>query len=99
MTGVPSWPCHRMSDLPSPLKSPVALTCQFGPGLNEPAALLDSTVEPSISQMAGVPSLPCHRMSDLPSPLKSPLALICQSGPGLNEPAAPTDSALLPFIS
>ena len=25
--------CHSRSGLPSPLKSPVALTCQLGPGL------------------------------------------------------------------
>jgi hypothetical protein len=34
---VPSLPCHRMSERPSPLKSPVPLICQLGPGLNEPA--------------------------------------------------------------
>src|SRR6266850_295381 len=88
MSDVPLSFCHRMSDLLSPLKSPVALMCQVGPGLNEPAGLLDSTVEPFISQIAGVPSSFCHRMSDLPSPLKSPLSLTCQLGPGLNEPAA-----------
>ena len=38
IAGVPSLPCHRMSDLPSPLKSPLPLICQLGPGLNEPAA-------------------------------------------------------------
>jgi hypothetical protein len=46
---------------------------QCDPGLNEPAALVDSTLVPSISQIAGVPSLPCQMMSDLPSPLKSPV--------------------------
>ena len=87
IAGVPSSCCHRMSDLPSPLKSPVPLTCQLGPGLNGPAAPVDSAVEPSISQIAGVPSSFCQRMSDLPSPLKSPVALTCQLGPGLKEPA------------
>src|SRR5262245_30884085 len=38
IAGVPSLPCHRMSDLPSPSKSPVALICQLGPGLNGPTA-------------------------------------------------------------
>ena len=93
IAGVPSLPCHRMSDLPSPLKSPLPLTCQLGPGLNEPAALTVTAVVPSISQIEGVPSLPCHKMSDLPSPLKSPLPLTCQLGPGLNEPAALVDTS------
>src|SRR5436190_92685 len=31
IAGVPSLPCHRMSDLPSPSKSPVPLICQLGP--------------------------------------------------------------------
>ena len=99
IAAVPSLPCHRMSDLPSPSKSPLALICQFGPGLNGPAAPTDRAFVPSISQIAAAPPLSCHRMSDLPSPLKSPLALICQLGPGLNEPTAPTNVALVPSIS
>ena len=63
-----------MSDLPSPLKSPLPLISQLGPGL-EPTAVTVTAVVPFISQSAAVPSLPCHRMSDLPSPLKSPLPL------------------------
>src|SRR5262245_4098296 len=88
-----------MSDRPSPLKSPVPLICQSGPGLNAPAAAPEMKFRPFISQIAGVPSLFCHRMSDLPSALKSPVALICQLGPGLNGPTAPTDTAVVPFIS
>jgi hypothetical protein len=84
-----------MSDFLSPLKSPVALICQPGPGLNGPTAPVASAVTPSISQIAGVPSLFCHRMSDLPSALKSPLSLICQLGPGLNGPTAPDDTTLV----
>src|SRR5262245_4616975 len=99
IAGVPSLPCHRMSDLPSPLKSPVPLICQSGPGLNGPTAPTNVALVPSMSQIAGVPSLPCHRMSDLPSPLKSPVPLICQSGPGLNGPTAPANVALVPSIS
>ena len=76
-----------------------SLGLQLGPGLNEPAALLDNTLLPFINQIAGVPSLPCHRMSDLLSPLKSPVALICQLGPGLNEPAALADTTLVPSMS
>ena len=34
IAAVPSSPCQMMSDLPSPLKSPVPLISQFGPGLN-----------------------------------------------------------------
>src|SRR5262249_50672002 len=101
IAGVPSLFCHRMSALVSKLKSPVALICQVGPGLNDPAAPVDVAVKPCISQIAGVPSLFCHRMSDLPSPSKSPSSLICQLGGGLegngaNGPAAPTDEAVKP---
>ena len=38
IAGVPSALCHRMSDLPSLLKSPVPLICQLGPGLRPTAA-------------------------------------------------------------
>ena len=55
IAGVPSLPCHRMSERPSPLKSPVPLICQLGPGLNEPAIPTDTAVMPSISQIAAVP--------------------------------------------
>src|SRR5438046_177916 len=34
--GVPSLFCHRMSALPSPLKSSASLACQVGPGLARP---------------------------------------------------------------
>ena len=91
IAGVPSSFCHRMSDLPSPLKSPVPLICQLGPGLNRAGGAPVIAFVPSISQIAGVPSSFCHRMSDLPSPLKSPVSLICQLGPGLTSRAAPTD--------
>src|SRR4051812_29030453 len=59
--GVPSEFCHRMSALPSPLKSPAPMTCQAGPGLG-PTEAPESLVSPSISQIAGWPSLPCHSM-------------------------------------
>src|SRR5258705_4036268 len=96
--GVPLLCCHRMSDLPSPLKSPVPLISQLGPGLNGPTAPTNVAWVPSISQTAGVPSWPCHRMSDLPSPLKSPVPLICQVGPGL-DPPGPANVALRQSIS
>ena len=84
--GVPSLPCHRMSERPSPLTSLAAPICQLGPGLKGPTAPTKVVVVPSISQIAGVPSLPCHRMSERPSRLKSPVPLICQLGPG-SQPA------------
>src|SRR6266436_4272998 len=68
--GVPSAFCHRMSALPSPLKSPALMTCQAEPGLN-PAAPPEESVKPFMNQMTGVPSSYCQRMSDLPSALKS----------------------------
>src|SRR5258706_291140 len=43
--------CHRMSDLPSPLKSSAPRTCQDVPGL-EPTLILLSSVVPFISQTA-----------------------------------------------
>src|SRR5438105_15805087 len=61
--------CHRMSALPSPLKSPVALTCQLEPGL--PRLALPSTLVPFSSQITIPPLLFCHSRSDLPSALKS----------------------------
>src|SRR6266850_4504092 len=75
------------------------MTCQSAPGLNEPAAPIDTTLVPSMVQMTGVPSSFCHRMSDLLSPLKSPVPSMCQLGPGLNGPTAPANVALVPSIS
>ena len=80
IAGVPSSCCHRMSDLPSPLKSPVPLTCQLGPGLNEPTAPRSQhSCRPSARSLASL--VFCHRMSDLPSPLKSPVPLIVPARP------------------
>ena len=80
--------CHRMSDLLSPLKSPVPLMCQVGPGLNEPAALLASTVgavhQPDRGRAVCSPATGCRTCRQA---LKSPVALICQVGPGLNKQA------------
>src|SRR5918997_683125 len=74
------WPlvfCHRMSDLPSPLKSPVSIACQLGSTskIGPPVTLVLS-----ISQIVVWPLVFCHRMSDLPSPLKSPVSIACQLG-------------------
>src|SRR5258705_361144 len=74
--------CHRMSDLPSPLKSSAALMCQLGPGL-EPTAASATGFKPFISQIAGKPLSFCQRISALPSRLKSAAALTCHEGPTL----------------
>src|SRR5580693_7387826 len=61
---------HRMSDLPSPLKSPVPAMLHPAPPV--PAGPLPIWVVPFISHIQAPPVLAfCHRMSDLPSPLKS----------------------------
>ena len=39
-TGVPSAFCHRMSGLPSPLKSAAAITCQDDPGFGSVTVLV-----------------------------------------------------------
>ena len=72
------------------------ITCQSDPGLNEPAAPIDTTSVPSMVQITGVPSSFCHRMSALLSQLKSPAPLISQLGPGLNGPTAPTEVLVVP---
>src|SRR6266849_5551500 len=84
-----------MSDLRSPLNSPVALMCQFAPGL--PRLPAPTRVRPFISQMYASPLSFCHRMSDLPSPLKSPVALMCQLAPGLPRLLPPI--TVVPLIS
>src|SRR5205823_4363675 len=83
--GVPLSCCHKMSALPSPLKSAASFTCQVGPGLAS-AGPLESTLTPFMSHTAGVPSSFCHRTSALPSPLKSAASFACQVEPGLERP-------------
>src|SRR5262249_58868282 len=63
---------QRMSDLPSPLKSPVPTMDQVVATFPTPAVLGFKTVVPSISQIATLPLVSLQTMSDLPSPLKSP---------------------------
>jgi hypothetical protein len=81
--------CHRMSDFPSLLKSPVLTAFQLGPGLGltgpPPMRLV-----PSISQIEAWPVLAfCHRISESPSPLKS---LVPTAFPALTLPTArPSD--------
>ena len=99
IAGVPSLLCHRMSDLPSPLKSPVPSIVPARPWIERPDGSHGHGIDAVHQPDGGLPSLFCQRMSDLPSPLKSPVPLICQLGPGLNGPAAPTNVALGPSIS
>ena len=51
---IATWPlvfCHRMSEWPSSLKSPVPTIFQLGPGLG-PTAAMWVTFDPFISQIA-----------------------------------------------
>ena len=90
--------CHRMSEFPSWLKSPVPTAFQLGPGLaTGPPPIL---VVPSISQIETWPlTVFCHRMSEFPSWLKSPVPTAFQLGPGLTEPAGPPPIFVVPSIS
>jgi hypothetical protein len=62
--------CHRMSEWPSPLKSPVPTACQPGPGL--PGRPLATTVVSFISQITTWPSVFCHRMSEYSKRSRTP---------------------------
>src|SRR5262249_30799897 len=101
IAGNPSLFCHRISALPSLLKSPVVMACHEGPGAacTAPFIITDAFIidVPFISQIAGTPSAFCHRMSALPSLLNSPVAMACQDGPGFASTAAVMIDA--PFIS
>src|SRR5437867_13192964 len=70
---------HRMSALPSPLKSPTPRIVQWASLTGVMSALL-ARLEPVISQMAFCPvAASRHRRSALPSPLKSPMPATVQS--------------------
>src|SRR5438552_17698097 len=63
---------HRMSDLPSPSKSPVPAMLQLRSVTAADGALLEIAA-PFMRQIAFRPVVQLrHRMSALPSPLKSP---------------------------
>src|SRR6266849_6454809 len=69
--------CHRMSDLPSPSKSPTPAILQLMS--SPPTGELTESVVPFMNQIAFSPVAPlCHRMSDLPSPSKSPTPAMLQ---------------------
>src|SRR6476646_9297311 len=98
IAGVPSSPCHRMSLLPSPLKSPVPITCQDGPGFG-PTAEPNARFVPLFRlQIAAWPLSFCHRNSLRPSALKSPSSIRCQLGPTLG-PTAPLNATLVSWSS
>ena len=67
---------HRMSLLPSPLKSPVSAIVQLVGTL--PRCRPETTCVPFINQIATSPLALRHRMSVLPSPLKSPVPTMVQ---------------------
>src|SRR5258708_10889776 len=63
---------HRMSDLPSPSKSPLPAMRQLRSVTVARLVAPPEIVVPFMSQIEFEPvALLCHRMSDLPSPLKS----------------------------
>src|SRR5882762_9888398 len=94
---VPSTFCHRMSALPSPLKSPAPIACQADPGLEATFAPAIRLL-PFMNHSATVPLLFCQRMSALPSPLKSPEPISCQSEPGLI-PTLDPEISLVPSVN
>src|SRR5690349_8802918 len=70
---------HRMSDLPSPSRSPTPAMLQLRSDTVANTAPFESTVAPFMCQIALSPvALLCHRMSDLPSPSKSPTPAMLQ---------------------
>src|SRR5262245_7484460 len=86
---------HRMSALPSPLKSPVPITDQLVGTI--PSVTDCCTDSPLLSQIAILPELSRHRMSALPSPLKSTKPATCQDTGMLPRP--PAALTVAPFIS
>src|SRR5258708_13263703 len=90
---------HRISLLPSPLKSPVPTTDQVVGTFPTPAVLGFKMVVPFISQIARLPLVSRQRMSHLPSPLKSPLPTMDQLVCTFPPPSVLGLTKLLPFIS
>src|SRR5882672_3732177 len=70
--------CHRMSDLPSPSKSPIPTMLQLR-SVTAPKTGWLKIVAPFMNQIEISPVAPLrHRMSDLPSPSKSPTPVMLQ---------------------
>src|SRR6266542_6438350 len=73
---------HRISALPSPLKSPTSAITQLVGMAGSSKKFV--TVSPSMSHSSTAPEeVFRHRMSALPSPLKSPTLAIVQVGPAM----------------
>src|SRR5258707_5616622 len=90
---------HRISLLPSPLKSPVPTTDQVVGTFPTPAVLGFKMVVPCISQIATLPLVSRQRMSHLPSPLKSPVPTMDQVVGTFPTPAVLGFKTVVPFIS
>src|ERR1700722_12829713 len=78
---------HKMSELPSPLKSPIPAMLQLESGVTaEPPSVsvwLEVICDPFIVQSISEPLLLRQRMSDLLSPLKSPIPATLQELSGV----------------
>jgi hypothetical protein len=101
MSQIEAWPvlafCHRMSELPSPLKSPVPISVQLDPGLGLTAPP-STKVVPFISQIAAWPFVFCHKRAAKAGRLAvvSVIAfapLTCPSVPSPLEPPVPRPCA------
>src|SRR5215470_17523659 len=90
---------HRMSLLPSPLKSPVPTIDHVVGTFPTSAVLGFNTVVPFISQIATLPLVSRQRMSLLPSPLKSPVPTMDQVVGTFPTPAVLGFKTVVPFIS
>src|SRR6266853_1726969 len=100
---------HRMSDLPSPSRSPTPAMLQLRSATVANTAPFESRVAPLMSQTIFSPvTLLCHRTSDLPSASKSPTPAMLQLRsviafmPAALEITAPMDAPLeiaVPFMS
>src|SRR5450631_3846628 len=92
---------HRMSLLPSPLKSPIPTmdqTVGAFPTNEGPPGF--KTLVPCISQLTTSPLVSRQRMSLLPSPLKSPVPTIDQTvGAFPTNEGPPGFKTVVPFIS
>src|ERR1700691_381187 len=90
---------HRMSAMPSPLKSPTPTTDQLVGTLPRPELLGFKIVVPFISQIDKSPVVSRHRMSAMPSPLKSPTPTTDQLVGTLPRPELLGFKIVVPFIS
>src|ERR1700749_1379579 len=89
--------CHKMSALPSPLKSPVPLIDHW-PGMLATNELFWFNMgAPFISQMGTLPEVSRHRQCPMPSPLKSPVPGMLQLVGTLATDGLFTDT-VVPFI-